>query len=661
MDVDVLPPAFDAAGLVLADTDAATAADVARRAWLAGVACTGWAPAAAPVVRLGNATDLAGFDGRAHLTDAGLVRIELLPTATRSTLVHEIGHAWFHGEEATPPALVEGRTDVLADCMVAADGTLGPRRDKFAGPLDRMPDLVAWTNPDGADPALREAAYRGAYRVMRAAAAIVPPDVFWHADALRTWDDLFDRLDAAGPIGAELAGALDRGAASQRVVLGDADIDGRSRVEEQLAGTDPSRWDTDGDGWWDGYDPRAAPPGARPLPPLAAPVCTDLAAGPSGGQVVLSVGGTGPWLPDWLYLWVDGVGQVAPVGAPIPVPGGATLLVQGPDISGARQGVWVAASGTGLVPARPGACETVLAAIRSGRQGLAERLSDVDRDGKSAVAEAIAGTDPYVWDSDGDGWWDGFDRSLAPPGAFPLRMDGGPTCADRIAGPGGSAVQVVLGGTARRLPDTVVVWLDDERHTARVGDTIRASTGAVIRVQSPVGAGNDTVQGLWAVVSGDRLHARPGCRPLPGVVVNGDDVALVFAVESNLREPMDRASTLLGLDTSPLRVHVGGASTGLSNSRADAGVVTLATSLAASRPDEAAALAVAWHRLAAWPAALEVVTVEALAWDLLGRTPPRPIVATRADEVRARRADVARCGGWAAWLEARCGDVIAAP
>lgn len=92
---------------------------------------------------------------------------------------------------------------------------------------------------------------------------------------------------AEAACGAKIRAVLDGGAASQRAALQDEDLDALSDLYEALAGTDPTRWDTDGDGWWDGATPV---PGAVPLPRNGRPVC--LAEVPRGtARVVVEYGG----------------------------------------------------------------------------------------------------------------------------------------------------------------------------------------------------------------------------------------------------------------------------------------------------------------------------------------------------------------------------------
>jgi hypothetical protein len=122
---------------------------------------------------------------------------------------------------------------------------------------------------------------------------------------------------------------LDAGVAGQRVALGDEDDDGLGAIDEALGGTDPARWDTDGDGWWDGAPASLRRPGRSGLPPSFSVACTGRAAGPLGALVRVWDGAAS----DSPLVWVDGeplrIGDHAAPRAPVPLwirPGGSIAL-----------------------------------------------------------------------------------------------------------------------------------------------------------------------------------------------------------------------------------------------------------------------------------------------------------------------------------------------
>jgi hypothetical protein len=71
------------------------------------------------------------------------------------------------------------------------------------------------------------------------------------AEQRPTWTAVL-RAAAARPVGAMQDQLLE--AADEQGLRVDIDHDGLSVGAERRAGSDPWRWDTDGDGWWDGYD-----------------------------------------------------------------------------------------------------------------------------------------------------------------------------------------------------------------------------------------------------------------------------------------------------------------------------------------------------------------------------------------------------------------------
>lgn len=262
---------------------------LARRAWQAGEACAGWKAPAHPRIRVVHNAQMDGYDGRAYLDNQGLYRVELAGQNPRRSLLHEIAHAW---ARRGPPALTEGRTDLLADCMATrlAEPDLldpDPGRD-----LDALPDLRRWTNPrnytgGGGLDAGRSDAYLGSARLLRVVETVLPPERIWPQDGQLRWKDLEHALLRAGPKGAIIVDTLEGGEARQREALTDHDRDGQPWLAEILVGTDPARWDSDGDGWWDGADPRqlGAPVGAVPLPPDGSAVCSGVAAGQEGARI----------------------------------------------------------------------------------------------------------------------------------------------------------------------------------------------------------------------------------------------------------------------------------------------------------------------------------------------------------------------------------------
>ncbi len=251
---------------------------LADTAWAAATACVGHEAPARERVEIVVGPVRGGFGGRAFvdgwvgrrtydregrvltetLSDAGgLARIELAAPRPRS-VAHEVAHAWVHGG---PSALVEGATNLLADCIARR----APRQFGWAvggDTLDGLEDLRSWRNADDASPSTRIAGYAASSALMRAAARVVPESVLWRSDW--TWSAFADVLRGAGDT--VVLPIVEGGVASQLAALADLDGDGMSALEEQLMGTDPDEWDSDRDGWWDGAPPELGASGAVPIP-----------------------------------------------------------------------------------------------------------------------------------------------------------------------------------------------------------------------------------------------------------------------------------------------------------------------------------------------------------------------------------------------------------
>lgn len=257
----------------------------AEAAWAAATECTGRAPTIPQVDLVFDLPllDGAGLAGQAKFEEGKPATIRLAPRASVLTLAHEIAHAWVH---EGPTALVEGRTEILAQCIRNRRPEVFPGLFDRGSTLERMPELTTWTHGGDIDRELD--AYLASFRFFRAVAGIVPPEQLW-AEGVRTWEALDTLLKAAGPKGMLAHDALHGGVEAQRAAVLDEDFDGMSTLEEGFLGFDPTRRDTDGDGWWDGA-PTDRVPWAQPLPPTRNGVC--LPAVPRGkDSVVVRMGG----------------------------------------------------------------------------------------------------------------------------------------------------------------------------------------------------------------------------------------------------------------------------------------------------------------------------------------------------------------------------------
>lgn len=338
------PPRFVA-------TDPQQAQD-AGRAWQAAERCTGWEAPVHDTVRITREFVRGGYSGGAYLDEEGLYRIELGETAGARTLVHELAHAW---ARSGPAALTEGRADLLADCIVSLDPTLGALDPDPGSELDHMPDLRAWSNPHGDHragdlDASRRDAYLGASRFLRVVASVLEPAALFPREGHLAWEDLARLLEEEGPRGATILAVLEAGVERQRAALSDADRDGVPWLAEILAGTDPSRWDSDGDGWWDGLE---APPSvaAIPLPPDGTPVCAGFAAGRNGAtvQVLAQSRARGHRLPAVKVRFGDRVLRQDPAdGLPVPPHTSVLLQLEG-QLERTTGGTYAMVGGQGLV------------------------------------------------------------------------------------------------------------------------------------------------------------------------------------------------------------------------------------------------------------------------------------------------------------------------
>ena len=264
---------------------------VAERAWSAATACTGWEGRAHADVLIERGLVRHGFRGLASEDEAGMYRIELDANdpSLSEVIVHEVAHAWV---SSGPTALVEGRAELLADCIVHQAPGIAPLQWDDGRALPNLPDLRAWDAGDGLGPSVnplqRTDAYVGAARLVRLASLVLPEGALWpEADGI-DWLDLDALLAEAGEAASPIRELLRASGSEQSAALSDRDGDGLPELGEQIFQTDPDRFDSDGDGWWDGA---AASDDVHPLPFDGTPVCTGWATPVTGTTVYLQTGG----------------------------------------------------------------------------------------------------------------------------------------------------------------------------------------------------------------------------------------------------------------------------------------------------------------------------------------------------------------------------------
>jgi len=244
---------------------------LAQAVWASAVSCTEREGTAHDTVEIrrdyGEAEGIAAI----ALWDAeGLYAIRLTRESPSILLAHELGHAWFHGHSDLGP--LEGRTELLAECVAAHSRDVIPYLYDAHPSLEDLPDITRWTAASQASMRVWEvnAVYAGSLRFFAAMATVVEPATLMRSENL-DWAAV-RKLLAEVDRGQELLEVLDGGANAQRAALIDPDKDGVTTVVEQLQGTDPLQWDTDGDGWWDGA-PTPRPDGVRPVPGDGTPIC----------------------------------------------------------------------------------------------------------------------------------------------------------------------------------------------------------------------------------------------------------------------------------------------------------------------------------------------------------------------------------------------------
>lgn len=288
----------------------------------AGVACTGREIAIAEPLVVDRVQKLAGSTGVEVLYDesGALSRIDVTGGTRNEVVAAVVAGAWF---ERDVLGVWVGRSQLLAGCIADATGTTP---GWTAGDLSEMPDLRLWTAFDAQFTARQQ---EGASRLFEAIGLVLGDEVVFEP-GFTTWEAVDAALAGAGERGRAVLDAM-ASVEGQRLALDDPDNDGWSRLYEELTGTDPELWDSDGDGWWDGAPER--PEGAVLVPRDGSLICAPKV--PAGEEhMTLEYGGRLLGFP--LHDRVEhGVGISEPIRISFDWanrPGGAWFVVRGDEL-----------------------------------------------------------------------------------------------------------------------------------------------------------------------------------------------------------------------------------------------------------------------------------------------------------------------------------------
>lgn len=179
------------------------------------------------------------------------------------------------------------------------------------------------------------------------------------------------------------------------------------------------------------------------------------------------------------------------------------LAAAGGDDAAYAAGTWDAVA-VGLAAAGDGGAR-VAKALKGGADSQRTAFVDADRDGLTTAIEWIRGTDPDVWDTDGDGWWDGAPAEH-PEGARPLPFANRFVCTSKVP--------------PKDVDATIVLtsWLaSGEPHTQRIPMTSKTTS---FLVPTPPG---DAGTGIQLRIEGDTLEDNAVCAEASvGVVLRVD-------------------------------------------------------------------------------------------------------------------------------------------
>jgi hypothetical protein len=150
--------------------------------------------------------------------------------------------------------------------------------------------------------------------------------------------------------------------------------------------------------------------------------------------------------------------------------------------------------------------QSLLRELEGGAVSQRVMLGDGDRDGLCDFAERMWDTNPEVWDTDGNGFWDGIE---AQSGQIPLPFDETPMCTGYSVGPQGGTIEVVVGGNLRGYPAPNIV-ISVGRDRARSSRMEFMHPGPVlVRLEE---VSSLLTGGVWAEVKGEQLTPSTKCQ-----------------------------------------------------------------------------------------------------------------------------------------------------
>jgi hypothetical protein len=274
-------------------------------------------------------------------------------------------------------------------------------------------------------------------------------------------------------------------------------------------------------------------------------------------------------------------------------------------------------------------------AIRGGTTTQRALLQDADLDGLVTLDEMTRGLDPWVWDTDGDGWWDGAPADR-PPHAIPLTKAA--ACLDWASSTG--STRVSLEGNLRGIDLRGEGFVAEADHLILPHPTLSKRPG-----------------GYYLVPTADDLAPNGRCRQSRDW--------LVVAKGSVAEEHLDRFTEALA-EARP-RFEAFGVEIGrfvVVAERDVAGVMAGTPSMSVAlevladgeEVESLAYLLAAAYTLHAsgHRSASNLALMVAFRDDVLGVKGPLFGARIYRPDVKHWQREVARCGGWEPFLERRC-------
>lgn len=244
-----------------------------RKIWKSLIICAGNIDPNIERIDINRIENYSGFAASVSTYDGKLdIKYYDDDAYDKYVITHEFAHAWFHMPVST---LSEGFANWMEKCSFSEEKHYIDNENHIKI-LTYMENLKTWKNKHDAPFETRDHSYEASYRFVNSINMSIgkSENITYYSKIknVKNWDDFFNFLKSQNNnVFKIIEDFINEDTDFQRDMLMDhEDRDGLIDLSESLLGTDKNKWDTDGDGWWDG---QASIVDAVPLRPGGGEVC----------------------------------------------------------------------------------------------------------------------------------------------------------------------------------------------------------------------------------------------------------------------------------------------------------------------------------------------------------------------------------------------------